>query len=77
MEAIHQYFPMVVFIIFCKVVTILKCDHSNESKLFRCIFLCLGASNFCEHLNGSPLGFLVLNMGTSLANGLNEVTRVF
>ena len=40
-------------------------------------FLCLGASNFCEHLNGSPLGFLVLNMGTSLANGLNEVTRVF
>ena len=38
MEATEQYFPMVLFIMLCKVVLtfesvneILKCDHSNES----------------------------------------------
>jgi len=38
MKATEQYFPVVLFIILCKVVRtsdsvdeILKCDHSNES----------------------------------------------
>ena len=38
MKATKQYFPVVLFIILCKVVLtfesldeILKCDHSNES----------------------------------------------
>ena len=38
MKAIEQYFPVVLFIMLCKVVLtfesvdeILKCDHSNES----------------------------------------------
>ena len=38
MKATEQYFPLVLFILLCKVVLtfesvdeILKCDHSNES----------------------------------------------
>ena len=38
MKVIKQYFPVVLFIMLCKVVLtfksvdeILKCDHSNES----------------------------------------------
>ena len=38
MNAIEQYFPVVLFIMLCKVILtsecvdeILKCDHSNES----------------------------------------------
>ena len=38
MKAIEQYFPVVLFIMLCKVILtfesvdeILKCDHSNES----------------------------------------------
>ena len=38
MKATEQYFPVVLFIMLCKVVLtfepvgeILKCDHSNES----------------------------------------------
>ena len=57
MEATEQYFPVVLFIMLCKVVLsfesvdeILKCDHSNESywAVLSCgsYYAVQGGSNF-------------------------------
>ena len=58
MKAAEQYFPVVLFIMLCKVVLtfesvdeIIKCDHSNESYLavLSCGAVCYavqGDSNF-------------------------------
>ena len=53
MKATEQYFPVVLFIMLCKVVLtfesvdeILKCDHSNES--YRAVLSC-GAVYYVVH----------------------------